>query len=484
MLSIYSAVAPPPPIKYKKAYHQESAFLKKLIAATCVRHTMEIDKESDQDPQESDYKAFDVLVSEGQPILFIRESYEKLYDFLSLKTYTLINGNPGFGKSFFAFFVIYRLMQEKVDIIYVNKAGEFSAFINREGVVEVASASTADRRLLTNHMEEEVNTWYIHDCGTKFGRPDPVIANCCAKTVVFSSPCKSNYAQFLKAAMRSGYNTFYLPPWSIEECRAWNMVQGNSVDYEEKFWHWGGNARKVFGHEDEVDELVQAIKDVDHLTILSKLKDVAAGCGDNYSHQLLHMTPTDDTYKKIEVVFASPFVAREVYKEIVKKSIDGVLKLISEPTLASIRGPLFEQFSHEKFFKKGEYPVRNLTDNTLSTLEVNVDGRKNFRKLSEVVTGNEYYYPVSTKFKSVDSILPTHTAFQMTVSEDHPVQYEGLRVVVEQLKCPVLNFYYVVPCEIFANFKLQNYLTTANKVCQNQNRKDIQQFVLSMDIEL
>ena len=41
--------------------------------------------------------------------------------------------------------------------------------------------------------------------------------------------------------------------------------------------------------------------------------------------------------------------------------------------------------------------------------------------------------------------------------------------------------YFVVPEENFDEFPLQNYLTEKKKKC---DKKDIQQFVLSMDIKL
>jgi hypothetical protein len=86
--------------------------------------------------------------------------------------------------------------------------------------------------------------------------------------------------------------------------------------------------------------------------------------------------------------------------------------------------------------------------------------------------------------KSVDSILPKNRAFQMTVSDKHPVQYHGLKVVKDHLRCHVLELYFVVPSENFATFQLQNYLTVRKKDCKNQSKKDVSQFVLSMNMNI
>ena len=416
--------------------------------------------------------------------IFVRESYLKLYGLLTSEKFTLINGNPGFGKSYFGLYVIYRLMQEKsYSIIYVNRVKGYSAFICGD---RVEVMSDTDCRLLLNRGSKE-NRWYIHDCATRMGKPDMFIASMCARTLVLSSPAKSNYADFQKEGKSCGISFFYMPPWSLLECQAWNTVVGEKTgNYEERFWHWGGNAREVFGKSYNITDLDQAIRDIeDPQAVISKLKDVAAGRGNIYSHRVLHLFP-NDSYDCIEVKFASPYVSREVYQRLKKKSLDGVLQLIrdcsGEPTLAGIMGPLFEQFAHEKFSGPGEYSVKNLKSGKVSKLLVDPVGSLNFKELSEVVDSNVYYFPVSKGFKSVDSILPKDEAFQMTVSNKHPVQYNGLTVVKDQLQCGVLKLYFVVPKENFDKFPLQNYLTEKKEKCVVQDKKDIEQFVLSMDI--
>jgi hypothetical protein len=54
--------------------------------------------------------------------------------------------------------------------------------------------------------------------------------------------------------------------------------------------------------------------------------------------------------------------------------VAGVLDLIKscsdQPILAGIRGSLFEQLSHENFFKPREYEVRNLKTGAMSKLTI------------------------------------------------------------------------------------------------------------------
>ena len=489
LVAVFSAANPSKRPKIA-SYDKISESLKGVITSNRIPSTITL-VDSDPDVKEDDkIYNFSFLTSSADPDvkIFVRESYLKLYGLLTSEKFTLINGNPGFGKSYFGLYVIYRLMQEQEEsysIIYVNRVRGYSAFICGD---QVEVMSDTDRRLLLDRGSKE-NRWYIHDCATRMGMPDMLIASVCARTIVLSSPAKSNYADFQKEGKNCGISILFMPPWSFHECQAWNTVLSDMTgNYEERFWHWGGNAREVFGKSYNITDLDQAIRDIeDPQAVISKLKDVAAGRGNIYSHRVLHLFP-NDSYDRIEVKFASPYVSREVYQHLKKKSLDGVLQLIrdcsGEPTLAGIRGPLFEQFAHEKFSKSGEYTVKNLKSGIVSKLLVDPVRSLNFKELSEVVDNNVYYFPISKGFKSVDSILPKDKVFQMTVSDKHPVQYNGLTVVKDQLQCGVLKLYFVVPNENYDEFPLQNYLTEKKKKCVVQDKKDIQQFVLSMDIKL
>ena len=291
---------------------------------------------------------FSFLTSSADPDvkIFLRESYLKLYELVKSEKFTLITGNPGFGKTYFGLYVIYRLMQEEAySIIYVNRVRGYSAFICGH---QVEVMSDADRRLLLDRGSKE-NRWYIHDCATRMGEPDMLIASICARTIVLSAPARSNYADFQKEGKSCGISILYVPPWSFHECQAWNTVLSEKIgNYEERFWHWGGNAREVFGKSYNITDLDQAIGDIeDPQAVISKLNDVVAGRGNIYSHSVLHLFP-NDSYDRIEAKFASPYVSREVYQHLKKKSLDEVLQLIrdcsGEPTLAGIRGQLFQQY--------------------------------------------------------------------------------------------------------------------------------------------
>ena len=310
-----------PPKRLKVSHDHILELLKGVINSDLCNKTITL-IDSDPGVKEDDKTySFNFLASSTDPDMkiFVRESYVKLYHLLKSEKFMLITGNPGFGKSYFGLYVIYRLMQEEAcSIIYVNQVKGYSALFYRDNVEVMPDT---DRQLLQARGSKE-SRWYIHDCATHMGRPDMHIAGVCARTIVLSSPARSNYVDFEKEGKNCGISTLYMPPWSLLECQAWNTVISDKIEnYEERFWHWGGNAREVFGKSYNIRDLIQAIRDIENpQTVISKLKDVAAGRGKVYSHMVLHLFP-NDSYDRIEVKFASPFVSREVYKHLKKNHL-------------------------------------------------------------------------------------------------------------------------------------------------------------------
>lgn len=79
---------------------------------------------------------------------------------------------------------------------------------------------------------------------------------------------------------------------------------------------------------------------------------------------------------------------------------------------------------------------------------------------------NIYYLPNSPNFASVDAFY-AKSAFQMTISHTHPLKYEPLKKLRMHLGLSKLNFFFVVPMEVFDNFCKQNYLNQDNKKKNN-----------------
>lgn len=87
--------------------------------------------------------------------VFIRESYARLYDNLA-KTVAedfFITGTPGIGKSFFAFYLMYKLIKEGKSFIYEPKLNEdVTLFRGAQNCFE-----TYPSRFISDFQQQEKN---------------------------------------------------------------------------------------------------------------------------------------------------------------------------------------------------------------------------------------------------------------------------------------------------------------------------------------
>ncbi|PKY32390.1 hypothetical protein RhiirB3_450549 [Rhizophagus irregularis] len=102
-------------------------------------------------------------------------------------------------------------------------------------------------------------------------------------------------------------------------------------------------------------------------------------------------------------------------------------------------------------------------------------------------TKNEMYYqPIDKTFPSIDAIYAPDTLFQMTTSLNHNIKMIGLNKLQSKLmKTGDIDFYFVVPAQLFDNYKKQNYATIKDVIATNVNPwiiEQIKQYVLRIDL--
>ncbi len=259
-----------------------------------------------------------------------------------------------------------------------------------------------------------------------------------------------------------------------------------------KYYLWGGIPRRIFETSErespasnvEIDLAIHdAVKDSN--TPDWHLGDTAIGRGDQYSHKVYHIQ-TEDFFTP-SISLASPYVSKKLFDEWGKSSMDNIVSLINsccgQPLLAAVRGQLFEQYAHTVLSVQKKYKVKCLSTGIETEITLKPSGQKKFDKLCDVKTDDVvYYYPRSRIFETIDSILLPNNAFQITVSCSHGMKHHGLVQVKSQLLCKTLRIYFVVPINIYDNFKKQVYLKTKKGVGDKGDVDGIEQYVLCMDV--
>lgn len=440
--------------------------------------------------------------------IFVRDAFDDLYNrYISQRHYVLVTGNPGTGKSYFSLYVLYRLRKERSDlvIVYVSAPSDIVVLFNGD-TVSVAN----DEKELSFWLDKE-DTIYLFDAGTQGARIPRVKKS---KTIVFSSPSRSNYHDFYKECIISaGGKMVYMPIWSWDEINKLCVMKNFPSDKaKERFDHWGGIARSIFHPVEECDALEYADLDgaIHHCSpekIIGLALTLKGGDIKLHSHKVLHMDVRNELpdgsldYTTPVIYFASKYVSKRVFDKFTADTRKALINIINDSKhglVSGIRGQLFECFAHCRFVNHdAEYDVKCLEPAHSMFNQVT---KQKFGKLIETPLQNVaalasqkdqegvYLKPVQQNFESLDAIIPPRVGIQMTVASSHPVKIVGLQKVIKALGCTEqekFTLYFVVPRDAFDDYKKQRYHdnTKGQKDgIKKATEEIIEQWVLCMDL--
>jgi hypothetical protein len=137
-----------------------------------------------------------------------------------------ITGNPGIGKTFFGYYLLYLLALQNATIVYDN-------FHETKPIIfEGGKALVSDRNGIERYLRR-LDVWYIVD-----GKEPKEIK---AKTILICSPRKDHYWNFLK--YDGVVTSRFMPTWSrqeIIECRSMLYNEIVSLDLAKRLFNrWG-----------------------------------------------------------------------------------------------------------------------------------------------------------------------------------------------------------------------------------------------------
>ena len=318
----------------------------------------------------------------------------------------------------------------------------------------------------------------------------PAVADCCSKSFVFTSPNVVNYQDYEKDCIHGGGAKLCMPVWTEDEIMFAVKKKLTSITKKQakkRFSLVNGIPRYVFSSEDPktlVDEAIFSCSNASKL--IDMLSEYRSGIAAPYSHKLIKLVPDSDfLYKHTSLDFLSSYVQGKLVEKSMKYAeheFIGKLSQLDKGNLfASFRGHCFESFAHCRIRAGGTFKVRRIDVNSPVSRTLTIPKFKEqvvFYDLKKVVNNNVYYKPWSRTFAAVDAISLPDKTFQMTVSENHDEKYEGIMKIKEKLK--EFKLYFVVPEDIFENFKEQNYVKK-KKVTDKQAaklKKSVQQWAL------
>jgi hypothetical protein len=405
-------------------------------------------------------------------------------------------------------------MQKNATVIY-DKVKKFPILFNdRTAVVGETLFSFYD-------LLNKPDVWYIVD-----GKAPQDVD---AKTILICSPKKDYYVEFDKNPLTK---TRYMSTWDKREIdTCWEEIYKDKVDkkvVDALFDKWGGIPRFVLekaNEETQQSKLQEAIDACDESILIASIGK--SETKQDISHKLIHIMTNppieddnlegDDDLEEVDdddleedeevdddveyvneepytqkiIKFASMYVSEAVIKNFERAIMNKIrtelnVSLsngISNPVLGSI----FEEMAHTILKNGGEFKIRTL-DGSKSYTSQPINRRDKIYTFStiETITDGNYFRPDNKNFPSIDSIIAPNKLFQMTTAINHPIKMIGLKKVYPKLaKTGDIDFFFVVPAQLFDSYKKQNFVTTNNN---NARRKPswiknrVRQYVLAIDL--
>ncbi|CAB5187431.1 unnamed protein product [Rhizophagus irregularis] len=353
--------------------------------------------------------------------LFIRNCYKDLLDIVSKPEIRnlRISGNPGVGKTFFGYYLLYDLLTKDKTIVYELHTMKGSVILFKEGKGFYLSEAI-DHKIIRNYLYKK-DTWYIVD-GKK-----PYNASV-AKTILISSPMKSHYHDFDKSEGDS-VTILIMPVWTWKEINYCRQNLFENLDEKlvsELYVKWGGIPRYILKealNSSIQRKLTQAVDTCDE-----KIFQYIGGSNirEDVSHILVHIwknVPEDNNdlkdeentvdedeinyiaeeyYTETIIKYASDYVGEIIYERL-KDSIIRRLQAEVEACIAREKsinnayfGCYFEQIVHRIFRKGGPFRVRSLEpDSNDNLLTETLNKQDEILKFSNVesIENDKYYQP-------------------------------------------------------------------------------------------
>ncbi|CAB4441894.1 unnamed protein product [Rhizophagus irregularis] len=439
---------------------------------------------------------------QGPSALFIRKCYLDLKDvvFDDKITKLRITGNPGIGKTYFGYYLLYLLAGLDVTVVYDNQK-ESNPIVFESGKNAFISNSEIIKPYLQNSK-----VWYIVD-----GKEPKSVD---AKTILICSPKRNYYNKF------DNYEGVvvarFMPIWSWEEIKQCRKGLYN-YEVEKKlakdlFLMWGGIPRYVLEKAKDItsqQKLTDAILacDMDIFKYIGESSVERTTTSHMVVHNYVNLPLSDDDelnevelnqctreqlkldrygdppYTKTILRFASHYVRKRVTEQLEENIRARLREQIKAGEGSPLLGSAFEYIAHKILRNGGKFDVRPLDeydndddddDDDDANAKVDLvrqDQLLYFNKKNiNVIRDGVYFQPQEKNFPSLDSVIAPNRVFQMTVSRIHPIKMSGLKLLHDKFggnsADHLIYYYFVVPERIYDRYEVQKFVNSKDDPAQ------------------
>ncbi|CAG8636861.1 11815_t:CDS:2 [Paraglomus brasilianum] len=460
----------------------------------------------------------------GEATLFVRKSYRDLYKIISghygskYDIRILLSGTSGMGKSTFLLYFLIRFLNEfnnRIVVFHPQTKNQFPYYAFTKNFVRGITAMEIFDFL---DLKETV---YLAD-----GRHDANIVQAFSITALSPRSLTTTAEKTFQIYEKSCTHIFYMPPWSLEELETLRAKIFAYIKPEfllEFFAHVGGVPRYALqmpGYvlRDDENNLMDALQQQCLRRVTQALTELntpekavtyirSVNNTVQYSNLLVHVKPKDDRYTDIYPQWASPYVEQEILQLIDDNYLMEVLDGIQKGEEGAAKGFKFESVMICAFQIGGiKFECKELLEggrigNTYTILMPKKPKVKRIRVPNNIsdqsinIEDNDLLLPTKCNFPAIDALLAPHVLFQFTVSKAHPILQHPLVDIVSNLHPPnhIIPLVFVVPSEIYNNFKYQNYKVPKTNLAHDldslkdaertpQELDNVQQMAMKVDL--
>ena len=284
--------------------------------------------------------------------------------------------------------------------------------------------------------------------------------------------------------------------WSwpeVQAAREHIFSQQAEADIHARFCLWGGIPRYVLQLLDALhqDLLTEAVDNCSLGDLLASMTNINSAV--KLSHRLIHLTVTAGC-KKGHVQFASQWVGDQLISKYLQYKTRELTDFLTasggEPAVADFRGRLWERHAHDSLFRGGTFSCRDLTKAPRDVFEHDLlpcSSQKGLWDVADIGTELDdgvYGFGKNRAFPAVDAVVQPDQLFQITVSEDHRINVQGLVSAVQAMRADAadVKLFFAVPPDRFDAYPKQSLKGIRGDIEAARAARSVNQYVLKIDL--
>ena len=428
--------------------------------------------------------------------LFVRDFYPRLFNCI-METDAILTGNPGISKSWFQWYIIYRLVKDSNYNVIVRQVGDQRIDFLFPQHLKVCTGSWTDLRNVFREFNPH-EAFYLYEPESSL--LEPIQSD--LQTVITCSPDRRRYHEFNKR----GAARFYMPVWKLSELQSVGKYVCCHLDssnelipelapnkIEQRYKRFGGIFRYVLPSNKFAIE--EAENNQESVLALTKVQDVFApgisiekadhnkqSISDFILQYKVHYGEEYETeFKDFEMVIASEYVDQKLSNRVINSTeLYKCIQSLKQMFLGVRREYLLFEFvvfhllledNNWEIFDGKKWDKRRFRFNE------SVRVPKDSEHVLKTMQPGTLYYPLNPHFPIADFLfVESGEVFgvQVTFAKSHAKEmktFENLFELLDLNEERKLHLF-LVPnprhLEQYVKYEPKNFITKASQVKQNR----------------